>query len=173
MSWRDHVECFALFLFFVFVFMLGNLSYGFNAKRFHKILPWYYLISENKFQIMNRHRKWKQIRGLSQHKETIIPRPSYLYNRNPTSRKTSYILIHWGRDKMAAIFQTTSSNAFSWMEKCKLGLLFHWSLFPRVQLIIFQYWFRQWLGAAQATSHYLNQWWRGFWRIYASLDVNE
>ena len=26
-------------------------------------------------------------------------------------------LIHWGRDKMAAISQTTFSNAFSWMKK--------------------------------------------------------
>ena len=25
-------------------------------------------------------------------------------------------LTHWGRDKMAAIFQTTFSNAFSWMK---------------------------------------------------------
>ena len=26
------------------------------------------------------------------------------------------LLTHWGRDKMAAIFQTTLSNAFSWMK---------------------------------------------------------
>ena len=32
---------------------------------------------------------------------------------------TKYHLIHWGRDKMAAIFQTTYSNAISWMKwKC-------------------------------------------------------
>ena len=31
-------------------------------------------------------------------------------------------------------------NAFSWMKMCKLR--FHWSLFPRVQLTIFQHWFR-------------------------------
>ena len=35
----------------------------------------------------------------------------------------------------------------------------HWSLFLGVQLMIFQHWFRWWLGAGQATSHYLNQWW--------------
>ena len=28
----------------------------------------------------------------------------------------SVLLTHWGRDKMAVIFQTTISNAFSWME---------------------------------------------------------
>ena len=38
-------------------------------------------------------------------------------------------LTHWGRDKMAAIFQTTFSNAFSWMKMFKLRLRFHWSLF--------------------------------------------
>ena len=42
---------------------------------------------------------------------------------------------------------------------------FHWSLFPRVQLTIFQHWFRLWLGAVQATSHYLNQWWLVYRRI--------
>ena len=31
---------------------------------------------------------------------------------------TWYVLKHWGRDKMAAIFQTTFSNAFSWMKIC-------------------------------------------------------
>ena len=42
-----------------------------------------------------------------------------------------------------------------------------------VQLTIFQHWFRWWLGAVQATSHYLNQWWLVYWRIYASLGLNE
>ena len=29
------------------------------------------------------------------------------------------------------------------------------------------------LGAAQATSHYLKQWWLVYWRIYASVRLNE
>ena len=49
--------------------------------------------------------------------------------------------IGWGRDKMAAIFQTTFSDAFSWMKIYELRL-FRWSLFPRVKLTIFQHWFR-------------------------------
>ena len=49
---------------------------------------------------------------------------------------------HWDRNKMAAIFQTTFSNAFSWMKMYKFQLRFHWSLFLRVQLAIFQHWFR-------------------------------
>ena len=43
-------------------------------------------------------------------------------------------LTHWGRDKMAAIFQTTFSNAFPWMKMCEFRLRFHWILFPMVQL---------------------------------------
>ena len=51
-------------------------------------------------------------------------------------------LTHWGRGKMAVIFQTTFSNAFSWMKINKLRLRFHWILFPRVKLTIFHHWFR-------------------------------
>ena len=77
-----------------------------------------------------------------------------------------YLLTHWGQEKMAAIFQTTFSNTFSSMKMYKFRLRFHWSLFPRVQLTIFQHLFRKWLGAVQATNHYLNQWWLIYWRIY-------
>ena len=82
-------------------------------------------------------------------------------------------LTHWGRDKIAAIFQTTFWNAFSWIIMYEFRLRFHWSLLLRVQLTIFQHWFRQWLGADQATSHCLDQWWLIYWRIYASLGHNE
>ena len=51
-------------------------------------------------------------------------------------------LTHWGRDKMAAISQTMCSNAFSWMEIYEFRLKFHWNLFLRVYLTIFQNWFR-------------------------------
>ena len=50
-------------------------------------------------------------------------------------------LTHWGRDKMAAFSQTTLSNALSWMKMFEFRLKFHWRLFPRVQLTIFQHWF--------------------------------
>ena len=54
----------------------------------------------------------------------------------------NHSLTHWGRDKMDAIFQMTVSNGFSWMKMYEFRLKFHWSLFPRVQLTIFQHWFR-------------------------------
>ena len=68
-------------------------------------------------------------------------------------------LTHWGRDKTDAILQTTFSNAISWMKMFEFWLKFHWCLFIKPQLTIFQHWFGLWLGAEQATSHYLNQWW--------------
>ena len=78
-----------------------------------------------------------------------------------------------GQDKMATIFQTTFWSGFSWMEIYEFRLKFHWSLFLGAQLTIFQLWFRLWLGANQATSHYLNKWWLVYWCIYVSLRFNE
>ena len=51
-------------------------------------------------------------------------------------------LLHWDRDKMDAISQTTFSSAFSWMRMYVFRLKFHWSLFLRVQLTVFKHWFR-------------------------------
>ena len=59
------------------------------------------------------------------------------------------------------------------MKMYKFWLKFHRSLFVGVQLTIFQYWLRQWLGTNQATSLCLNQWRLVYWRIYTSLGRNE
>ena len=58
------------------------------------------------------------------------------------SLKWREVLTHWGRDKMAAIFQTTLSNAFSWMKMLEFRLKYHWSLFLRFEFTIFQHWLR-------------------------------
>ena len=58
------------------------------------------------------------------------------------NRVSIHSLTHWGWDKMAAIFQTTFFNGFSWMKIYQFRLIFHWNLFPMVQLTIFQHWFR-------------------------------
>ena len=55
---------------------------------------------------------------------------------------TGGALTHWGRDKMDAISQTTSSSAFSWKKMFEFRLKFQWSLFLRIQFKIFQHWFR-------------------------------
>ena len=60
---------------------------------------------------------------------------------------------------MDEIFQTTFSNAFSSMKMYEFWLRVHVSLYLRVQLTLIHHWLRLWLGADQATSHYLNQWW--------------
>ena len=67
------------------------------------------------------------------------------------------VLAPWGRDKMAAVSQTTFSNENSWMKMCEFRLRFQWILFVNVQFTTFKHWFSWWLGADQATSHYLNQ----------------
>ena len=74
--------------------------------------------------------------------------------------------VIWDWDIMDAISQTIFSSAFSWMKMIQFQWKFHWSLFLRVQLTIFQHLFRQWLGTDQATSHYQNHWWLFFWRIH-------
>ena len=43
----------------------------------------------------------------------------------------------------------------------------------RFESTIFQHWFRYWLVANPETSQYLKQWWLVYWRIYASLGLNE
>ena len=58
---------------------------------------------------------------------------------NGTILMTHFVfLTQWGRDKMDAISQTIFWSAFSWMKMFEFRLKFHWSLFLRVQLTIFQ-----------------------------------
>ena len=66
---------------------------------------------------------------------------SYIHPQDGKSH-VPWELTHWGRDKMAAISQTTLSIPFSWMKMLEFRLNFHWRLFRRVQLTIFQHWFR-------------------------------
>ena len=83
----------------------------------------------------------------------------WVHASNLTRTRNNTKSTHWGRDKMAA---TLADDTF----KCKFvneNILIsikkiHWSLFLMVQLTICQHWFRLWLGAVQATNHFLNQW---------------
>ena len=69
------------------------------------------------------------------------------------------------------------SNGFSWTNLYEFWLKFHWSLFLGIHITIFQHWFRWWLAQAiiwtTTPSHYLNLWCLVYWRIYASLGLNE
>ena len=70
-------------------------------------------------------------------------------DKNKGDQSSINHLTHWGQNKMAVIFQTAFSNAFSWIRRYEFRLRCHWSLFLRVQLTIIQHWFRRWLGADQ------------------------
>ena len=76
---------------------------------------------------------------------------------------------------MDAISQTIFSNAFSWMKMFPLRLKCHCSLLPRVQLTIFQHWFRSDNGLAPSRRQaiiWINDG-SVYRRIYASLGLNE
>ena len=60
---------------------------------------------------------------------------------------------------MVAISQTSVSNMFSERKMYEFRLQIHWILLLMFQLTIYQHWFRSSLGAVQATSHNLSQWW--------------
>ena len=100
------------------------------------------------------HANFSDQSNCKRHMRKCKPWKHFTHNR---TNDCTLLLTHWGRDKMAAISQTTFSNAFSWMKMHEFRLRFHWNLFLRFELTIFQHWFRQWLGADQATSHYVNQ----------------
>ena len=50
-------------------------------------------------------------------------------NYSTATVNTVIPLTDWGRDKMSVIFQTTFSNAFSWMKMYEFRLKFHWICF--------------------------------------------
>ena len=65
-------------------------------------------------------------------------------------------LTHLPLDKMADVLADGNFKCIFLNENDRI--LIRISLkFPGVQLTIRQHWFRQWLGAEQATGHYLNQ----------------
>ena len=94
----------------------------------------------------------RTLRDLTISSGDIVPIPVYIY--------ICIHLTHWGRDEVDAISQTTFSN--------EISLKFVFS----VRINNIKHWFRQWLGAYQAASYYLNLWWLDYRRIYASLGLN-
>ena len=66
-----------------------------------------------------------------------------IWRRHDSKRRRFHLSsTHWGRDKMVAIFRSTFSNAFSRMKIYWFRSTFHSNLFLRVELTIFQHWFR-------------------------------
>ena len=81
--------------------------------------------------------KWQHFRF-----SEVAQRRSSLVNNDREYQCWFRLSTHRGRDKMAAVFQTTFSNAFSWMKMHEYRLRFQWSLFLRFEFTIFQHWFR-------------------------------
>ena len=86
----------------------------------------------------------------------------------PLTANSYNISTHWGQDEINAILQTTFSNVFLLNENVLISIKI-----SKAQLTTFQHWFRQWLGADWAPSHYLIQLWLFIWRIYASLGISK
>ena len=120
-----------------------------------KIFPFDDVILTSSFsQITKRHWKVWQVSGLC-----VWCTCNTYGDRAPGQDENQHQLTHWG--KMATIFQTTYSNAFSWMKMYKLRLRFHWSSLQRVQLLALER--RQ---AIIWTNDGIVD-----WRIYASLGL--
>ena len=86
--------------------------------------------------------------------------PLQTWGRKTCKKKS---LICRGLDEMANILHVIFSKALSWQKFNILWLKYQWNLPWRVYLIISHQWLRQWLGAKQMISHYLNQWWPLIW----------
>ena len=80
-------------------------------------------------------------------------------------------LTHWGQDKMAAIFQMTFWNGFSWMKMYELRLKISLKFVPRGPINIIPVLVQ--IMACRLTDTKLNQWWSAYWRIYVSIGLNE
>ena len=92
-----------------------------------------------------------------------------LYISTPYHLSSMNIEFHLWYENYRRHFSNLSS-----MKVFVFQLQFHWSLFPRVQLIISQHWFRQWLGTEQARNHYPNQCWPNSpTHVYTALGGNK
>ena len=82
-------------------------------------------------------------------------------------------LTHWGRDEVDNISKTTLSNVFPSMNKFEFRIKISLTLVPKGPICNIPVMVQIMAWRRQATGHYLNQWWLVYWRIYASLGLNE
>ena len=115
-----------------------------------------------------------------QHFNTLSPKQNYLqfakllyFVSNTETKMSSFWRnfnhwLHWKLSFWQLPVQPVTKISSKWrhfrFSEC------HWNLFPSAQLTISQHWFRQWLGAEQATSHYLNQWWPSLLTYIDGID---
>ena len=96
-----------------------------------------------------------------------------LAKRDVHVNKALAFLTHWGRDKMTAISQTTLSITFSSMRMLEFRLKFQLSLFLRVQSQYSSIGSDNGLSPNRRQAIILTNDGLSFWRIYASLGLNE
>ena len=113
----------------------------------------------------------KQSRSLWRHCDNDPLRTHTLTNMWPIVSEFGllwiFILTHWGRDQIDTISQTTFSNAFSRMKMNEFRLEFHWSLFLRLELTIFQHWFNV-SCMTYVEQDYLNAGIRSWYRVIST-----
>ena len=86
---------------------------------------------------------------------------------------TSWQINTWrqrqnGRHFADSIFKCILTN-----ENVRISMKISLKFVAKVPINNIQHWVRWWLGANQATNHYLYQWWLDYRRIYVSTGLNE
>ena len=85
-------------------------------------------------------------------------------------------LTYWSWDKMAALLQTTFSNAFSGMKMYEFRLQFHWSLFLRGPIKNSRIWSYDGLALTMRQAIVLTNdgivYWRIFLNVHSCYDSN-
>ena len=97
----------------------GDVNMVFKMAHFHK---------SSRPQWVKRCKNYRGIRYLTLYSALCLLMDEHIY-RHDEEDDSVRRWTPWGRNKMAAIFQTAFSNAFSWMKMYKFLLRFHWSLF--------------------------------------------
>ena len=78
---------------------------------------------------------------ISSHKNTVLSEHDIARTEQNVCCKLLTYWTYW-TSKMAVDFLMRFSNVLSWTKIYKFWLRFNWRLLPRVQLTIFQHWFR-------------------------------
>ena len=94
-------------------------------------------------------------------------------NHYPVHEITYHLITKFGPGQNWQHFTDDTFKCIFFKENVRISTKISLKFVLRVQLTIFQHWFSEWLGADQATSHYLNQWWLDYRCIYTSLGLNE
>ena len=119
-------------------------------------VPSHYLYQQMNTKLMLQHQHWGSVFNVEMNRFSfkllcVAMHVSALEN-DRRDLAAIRVLTQWGLDKMAAIFLTTISNAFSWLIIFEFRLIFHRILLLMVQLTISEHWFIQCLVTEQATS---------------------